>query len=179
MEPYHDEITLKTEVCLPWQYWPLPVLFFGLVICCIGLFGASLIMKSSGPIGIRQEEQPGSVEGYIRGDIFLILRLPGTTPVQQIQVYSDGSAAHVAFSSDPTVVYKKVRLSQDNWRMLEEFRKSWCQETPRFHALQSGESHYEIALRCGPFDNRKIDVPLKQLPQELAILQEQLPQPTQ
>jgi hypothetical protein len=140
----------------------LLLLVGGGTVCCMAVFllGVLTNTDTSG-----STSTPADVSGYLRGGRILILRLPiAARPVEQIEVFEDGTVAHIAFTPNPADIYKQVSLPQALRRDLDQLRAKWCQQPPSLRALRPNEPHYILGLKCGSaFTSREMMVPNDQL----------------
>src|SRR6266487_4019661 len=106
--------------------FPLLVLVVGGTVCCIAVFVFGMLTNSGAG---SSPSAPAEVRAYLRGGRTLVLRLPASIdPLEQVEVFEDRTVAHVAFTPNPTDIYKKIPLPSDLWRDLDQLRIRWCQQ---------------------------------------------------
>lgn len=75
-----------------------------------------------------------------------------------------------------------LHLNIEQWQPIDILRQDWCQATPQFQNAPD-EVFYDIGLYCSRHghpigDTRRVQVPVGNLPPELAKLIETVPSPT-
>ena len=155
----------------------LMLLVVGGTVCCMAVF---LLDRLTGSGTGNSTSTPANVSGYLRGGRVLVLRLPiAARPVEQIEVFEDGTVARVAFTPNPADIFKQVPLPQALRRDLDQLLAKWCQQPPSLRSLRPNEPHYILGLKCGSaFATREITVPKDQLDPALAALLKHVPTPT-
>jgi hypothetical protein len=132
------------------------VIMIGVLLLC----GAFLVRFAQG-----SDDSDDSVRGFLRGGVFLIVRLPSTTGVDGVTgVYEDGRF-FTPVSTQPSEEQNK--LSIDSLQIINDVRNQWCRQAPVFRDVKAGEPYYVVGVRCSPFRSYEAHVPIDQLPQPL------------
>jgi hypothetical protein len=139
---------------------------FGIwMLVCIGVLGPRLF----GPAP-RSRADLGDPAGYLRGDAYLVIRLPTLTlPVDQIQVFARHEAARAFVPSQRRFV--QVPFPAELGVALQAVRTQWCADLPRGTRDQARlADEYEIAFDCGGYPTYTIQLPPEQLPEPIQTL---------
>jgi hypothetical protein len=151
--------------------WPLFAVMFGIwMLACIGILGPRFFAPEP-----TSRADLGDPAGYLRGNAYLVIRLPALTlPVEQIQVFADHEAARAFVPSQGRFV--QVPFPAELGVALQEVHTQWCADLPRGTRDRTRLAYeYEIAFGCGGYPTYTIQLPPEQLPEPLQTLIDSLP----
>lgn len=148
--------------------WPLFAVMFGIwMLACIGILGPRFFAPAP-----SSRADLGDPAGYLRGNAYLVIRLPGlTVPVDQIRVFANHEAARAFIPLLGPRTFVQVPFPAELGVALQEVRTQWCADLPRGTQDRSRlADEYEIAFDCGGYPTYTIQLPPEQLPEPIQTL---------
>ncbi len=104
-----------------------------------------------------------------------------TTPTEYTVVSDTGGRAHhepahISYGTAWTLSARQqddtvyTDLTDDEWQIIEQWRKTWCQGAPSLRPVQNDEASYIVALRCSGYNATTFHVPSDQMPAAIATI---------
>ena len=122
--------------------------------------------------------QPPGSRLFMRGTIFVSLRINNTDVPQNIDINKDKKAIRTRNPVD-SVHRSTYVLSESEYQQVLDLRQQWCTTAPHFRSPGHLQTNYDVGFRCSErednYDVTQFSVPIDELPAIFTTIEQQLP----